>query len=156
MKQKPNRLFSRAAMVLLMMLLTATTAWAEEVMVPYAVTYNTTKEITTLTHNGGNYESVTWDYISGTNSTPWNAGATHGVDDEYDITFKPNKYLTLVGSEIRTSAETKFTVTVSGTNAYFIKSASIGGVTANAGLNAKSLDVTVPDNTYIRGFGSFV
>lgn len=42
MKQKPNRLFSRAAMVLLMMLLTATTAWAEEVMVPYAVTYNTT------------------------------------------------------------------------------------------------------------------
>ena len=136
-------------MVLLMMLLTATTAWAEEVMVPYAVTYNTTTKKTTLTHNGGNYESVTWDYMSGINSTPWNAGATHGVDDEYDITFKPNKYLTLVGSDIKTSAETKFTVTV-GDNAYYIKSASIGGVTANAGLNAKSLDVTVPSGSTIN------
>ena len=134
-------------MVLLMMLLTATTAWAEEVMVPYAVTSTTKK--TTLTHNGGNYESVTWDYISGTNSTPWNGGATYGVDDEYDITFKPNKYLTLVGSDIKTSAETKFTVTV-GDNAYYIKSASIGGVTANAGLNAKSLDVTVPSGSTIN------
>ena len=137
-------------MVLLLMLLTATTAWAVEVMVPYAVTYNETTKKTTLTHNGGNYESVTWDYMSGTNSTPWNGGVTHGVDDEYGITFKPNKYLTLVGSDIKTSAETKFTVTVSGTNAYFIKSASIGGVTANAGLNAKSFDVTVPSGSTIN------
>ena len=118
MKQKPNRLFSRAAMVLLMMLLTATTAWATEVTAVYALTYSTLTQKTTLTHNGGNYESVTWDYMSGTNSTPWNGGSTHGVDDEYDITFEPNKYLTLVGSEIRTSAETKFTVTV-GDNAYY-------------------------------------
>jgi hypothetical protein len=73
-------------MVLLMMLLTATTAWAEEVQALYAVTFNTTTKKTTLTHNGGNRESVTWDYMSGTNPTPWNAGATHGVDDEYDIT----------------------------------------------------------------------
>ena len=149
MKQKPNRLFSRAAMVLLMMLLTATTAWAEEVMAVYAVTCNTTTKKNTLTHNGGNRESVTWDYMSGTNSTPWNGGATHGVDDEYGITFMPNKYLTLVGSDIKTSAETKFTVTV-GDNAYYIKSASIGGVTANAGLNAKSLDVTVPSGSTIN------
>ncbi len=151
MKQKPNRLFSRAAMVLLMMLLTATTAWAEEVMVPYAVTYNTTTKKTTLTHNGGNHESVTWDYMSGTNSTPWNGGATHGVDDEYGITFMPNKYLTLVGSDIKTSAETKFTVTV-GDNAYYIKSVGIDNVTATADLHAKTIEVTVPDNTYIRGF----
>ncbi len=87
--------------------------------------------------------------MSGTNSTPWNGGDTHGVDDEYGITFKPNKYLTLVGSDIKTSAETKFTVTV-GDNAYYIKSASIGGVTANAGLNAKSLDVTVPSGSTIN------
>ena len=136
-------------MMLLMMLLTTATTWAEEVMVPYAVTYNTTTKKTTLTHNGGNHESVTWNYMSGTNSTPWNGGATHGVDDEYGITFMPNKYLTLVGSDIKTSAETKFTVTV-GDNAYYIKSASIGGVTANAGLNAKSLDVTVPSGSTIN------
>ena len=138
-------------MMLLMMLLTATTAWAEEVMVPYAVTYNTTTKKTTLTHNGGNHESVTWNYMSGTNSTPWNGGATHGVDDEYGITFMPNKYLTLVGSDIKTSAETKFTVTV-GDNAYYIKSVGIDNVTATADLHAKTIEVTVPDNTYIRGF----
>jgi hypothetical protein len=136
MKQKPNRLFSRAAMVLLMMLLTATTAWAEEVMVPYAVTYNTTKKQTTLTHNDGNRESVTWDYMSGINSTPWNGGATYGVGDGYGITFKPDKYLTLVGSDIKTSAETKFTVTV-GENAYYIKSVGIDNVTATADLHLR-------------------
>ena len=136
-------------MMLLMMLLTTATAWAEEVTALYAVTFNTTTKKTTLTHNGGNYESVTWDYISGANGTPWNAGATHGVDDEYDITFKPNKYLTLVNYDITTSGETKFTVTV-GDNAYYIKSASIGGVTVTAGLNAKTVDVTVPTNTDIK------
>ena len=141
----------RAAMMLLMMMLTTATAWAEEVTAVYIVTFNTTTHKTTLTHNGGNYESVTWDYISGINSTPWNAGATHGVDDEYDITFKPNKYLTLVGSDIRTSAETKFTVTV-GAAGYYIKSASIGGANATAGQNAKTVDVTVPDGKTILAF----
>ena len=136
-------------MVLLMMMLTTATAWAEEVMALYAVTFNTKTQKTTLTHNGGNYESVTWDDISGTNSTPWNAGATHGVDDEYDITFKPNKYLTLAGTIIRTSGQTKFTVTV-GAAGYYIKSASIGGVTETAGQNAKSLDVTVPSGSTIN------
>lgn len=143
--------WQRLSMMVLVLLLTATTAGAEEIMAVYALTYSTSTQKTTLTHNGGNYESVTWDYISGTNSTPWNAGATHGVDDEYDITFKPNKYLTLVNYDIQTSAETKFTVTV-GDNAYYIKTASIGGVTATAGLNAKTIDVTVPSNTTILAF----
>ena len=69
-----------------MMLLTTATAWAEDVRMAYTVTFNTSTQKTTLTRSGGNYESVTWDYISGTNGTQWNAGATHGVDDEYDIT----------------------------------------------------------------------
>ena len=51
--------------------------------------------------------------------------------------------------DITTSGETKFTVTV-GDNAYYIKSASIGGVTVTAGLNAKTVDVTVPTNTDIK------
>ena len=135
-------------MMLLMMMLTATTAWAEEVQALYALTFNTSTQKTTLMRNNGNNERVTWDYISGTNSTPWNAGYSYGVDDEYDIMFKPNKYLTLVGYEIKTSGETKFTVTV-GSNAYFIQSATIGGVTANADLNAKTIDVTVPSGTTI-------
>ena len=50
---------------------------------------------------------------------------------------------------IRRAGQTKFTVTV-GAAGYYIKFASIGGVTETAGQNAKSLDVTVPSGSTIN------
>ena len=41
MRQKTNRLYSRAALMLLVMLLTATTAWATTKTVTYTISYNT-------------------------------------------------------------------------------------------------------------------
>ena len=142
--------WQRLSMMLLVMMLMTATAWAEEVTPQYMVSCNTMMKETTLTRSNGSGQKATWAFTSGMNENPWNAGATHGVDDEYDITFKPNGRLSAVNNGmLMTSAETKFTVEV-GTNAYYIKSVSIGGVTANAGLNAKTLDVTVPSTKTIN------
>lgn len=147
-KMKHKTKMMRAAMTLLLMMLTTATAWADVTAV-YAVTCNTTTNKTTLIRNGGSGESVTWNFVvSGLDKYPWAKNASHGVDDEYDITFKPDKNLVNAGN-IKTSGQTKFTVTV-GAAGYYIKSVGIGGVTANAGQNAKTVDVTVPSGSTIN------
>ena len=91
--QTINRLFStRAAMMLLMMLLTTASAWAEEVTLVYNVTCQTTMtpHTTTLARSGDSSKKITWNFSNG---YPWAANASHGVDDEYDITFTPDKAL---------------------------------------------------------------
>ena len=140
----------RLFLTLLMMLLTTASALAEEVMAVYVLYCNTTTKKTTL-YNNSSKESVTWDFTLGQNENPWNAGATHGVDDEYDITFKASNRLTNDGSEIWTYVDTKFTINVTAPG-YYIKSATIGDATATAGLHATTIDVTVPSNTRIPYF----
>ena len=144
---------SRAAMMLLMMLLTTASAWAGDVQVTYTVSYaqkvgTTSTNTTTLARSDGSGTKDTWDF--GTGWSPWAANASHGVNDGYGITFTPNKDLAKSNNGvISTSSETTFTVTV-GASAYYIKSVMIGGEAANAGLNAKSLDVTVPSGKTIN------
>ena len=135
----------RLSLTLLLMLLTTASAWAEDVKVMYTVSYapivGTPPFTTTLARSDGSGTKDTWDF--GTGWSPWIAGESHGVNDEYDIKFKPNKDLAKSNNGmISTSDETKFTVTVSA-SAYYIKSVMIGGAAASAGLNAKSLDITV-------------
>ena len=135
----------RLSLTLLLMLLTTASAWAEDVKVMYTVSYapkvGTSAFTTTLARSDGSGTKDTWDV--GTGWSPWKADESHGVNDEYDIKFKPNKDLAKSNNGmISTSDETKFTVTVSA-SAYYIKSVMIGGAAASAGLNAKSLDITV-------------
>ncbi len=84
-------MISRAVMMLLMMLLTATTAGAN-VTVTYELKgqvggYNAYSEICRQ-DNTSLY--CRFSQVEGTNTPYWNANDTHGVDDEYDITFTPD------------------------------------------------------------------
>ena len=84
-------MYSRAAIALLMMLLTATTAWAN-VTVTYELKgkvggYNAYNEIRRQ-DNTSLY--CRFSQVSGTDTPYWNANDTQGVDDEYDITFTPD------------------------------------------------------------------
>ena len=143
----------RLSLTLLLMLLTTASAWAGEVQVMYTVSYaqkvgTTSTFTTTLARLDGSGTKDTWDF--GTGWSPWKADESHGVNDEYDIKFKPNKDLAKSNNgAISTSGETKFTVTVSA-SAYYIKSVMIGGEAASAGLNAKSLDITVSSGRSIN------
>ena len=124
----------RFFITLLTMLLTTATAWATD----YTVTYNISYTSGTVGANRHGHitradnPSLTTEWNHGTYGVLWPANEVHGVDDEYDITFKPNYELdskevndvkSFATESVKNSSSegTTFTVTV-GATGYYIKS----------------------------------
>ena len=122
--------FHRATLTLLVMLLTATTAWAQDFTVTYNIgfTGSLTSRQAFITRADKSSLTTTWDHSI---NVLWPANESHGVDDEFDITIKPNQELDAYSSNgnklFKTEATTSFTITTDFT-VYF----SGGSITANS------------------------
>ena len=144
----------RAVVVLFALMLTGSTAWAADI----TVTYNFSWTGSETSANGyirradNPSSQTTWHVGIG---TLWPADKAKGVDDEYDITFKPSVKLnayTYDNSQtkvFRTTKSTSFVVSTASSNQYLIKcvvfkdgSNNVVGSSSNVNAN-KTVTVTV-------------
>ena len=145
--------FCWAAMMLLMMMLTATTAGAN-VTVTYELKgkvggYNAYSEIC---RQDNTKLYCRFSQVEGTNTPYWNANDTHGVDDEYDITFTPDERLRGWSNNNNYGFQTDkqaVNMTVTSNSSYYIVSVTLkkydGTVLGSAtNDNDKSCTVNMP------------
>ena len=155
-------LFSRVAATLVLMLLTTATAWADDISVTYTFSYTSgalgANRHGHITRQDNTKLTTEWNH--GTYGVLWPKNETHGVDDEYDITFTPNYELD--SKEVNnvksfatekaknSSAEgTTFTVAV-GASGYYIKrvtfkngNTNVATASNTAVANSSTLNVLV-------------
>lgn len=165
---KKNILFlAKAAVVLLVMLLTAVTAWADDISVTYTFSYTSG----TLGANRRGHitrqdkTSLTTEWNHGTYGVLWPAYEAHGVDDEYDITFTPNHELdskevnnvkSFATETVANSSKEGTTFTVAaGASGYYIKRVTFKNGNTNVATasnitvaNSSTLDVLVPPERF--------
>ena len=111
--------------MLLMMLLTTTTAWAGE----YTVTYRAN-----ISHTGNSYSAILERNDDNskkativTSGSGWSGGTGVRVDDEYDVTFTPSNNLSIAtnpGTHTATGfimSSGDFTASVASNSSYYIK-----------------------------------
>ena len=111
--------------MLLMMLLTTTTAWTGE----YTVTYRAN-----ISHTGNSYSAILERNDDNskkativTSGSGWSGGTGVRVDDEYDVTFTPSNNLSIAtnpGTHTATGfimSSGDFTASVASNSSYYIK-----------------------------------
>ena len=108
----------RAAMMLLMTMLTTATAWAGD----YTVTYSVVFGSNSITLKNGNNSA----FIANSGNV-WQGGTGVCVNDDYDITFTPSSNLNKTTDQITSatvfsmSSGNSFTARVASNNSYYIK-----------------------------------
>ena len=163
----------RAAMMLLMMLLTAT-AWAGEYTVTYQakITSSPTSGLyyISLVRSGNSSQSVT--IAEKSSAWPGNTGVC--VNDEYDVTFKPSQNLpvatnpgTTTAIGFNMSSGTTITASVASNSSYYVKQVRLldngtqkatsaamapnsrsATVTASGNIQFNFIEVTITDDFY--------
>lgn len=149
-------LLARVAAVLLLALLTAQTAGAN-ITVTYelrgnAVGYDSYNEIR---RQDDTSLKCTFSQVSGTDTPYWPANETHGVDDEYDITFTPDKRIRGyhdVNSHAFQLDKQAVNMTVASNSSYIIVSVTLKNLVGNVqgsvnNAYAKSCVVSMPAST---------
>ena len=148
----------RAFFVLLALLLTASTVWAEDITVTYDFSWTGSEtNANGYIRRGDNQSlSTTWHVGIG---TLWPANTSHGVNDEYDITFKPSVKLNAATTDgkqrFKTTNNTSFTVTADAANQYLIKSVVFKNVSGNVvgsvyNVNGQTATVSVGSGIFIE------
>ena len=138
-------------MMLAIMLLTAASAWAQDFTVTYNIGFTGSISSRQAFITRGDNSSLTTTWGHGI-SVLWPENESHGVDDEFDVTIKPDHELDAYSSNgnklFKTEATTTFTFTTAASNHYLIKdvvikdgSNNVVGSSKNA--NAKTTSVSV-------------
>ena len=147
------RWFARTALLLVLMMLTATTAWAFKTE---TATYTVTYSGGTITIKNGSTITASWTATSGVGiEKHWKANESHNLSN--DMTIKPSADVNVLLGFPTTQKQTTFTFTTDGTTAITgvtfknIESEVVASGTASEPVT--SFSVTVPAAT---GFSTFV
>ena len=136
------------ATLMLALIVTCATAWATDVTVTYNVYLTNSYLHAHITRADDSSLDTEWEHGF---ETLWPGNETHGVDDEYDITFTPSYKLkkhTSGDTGFETNSNTTFTVQV-GASGYYIKSvafkygSTVTATSSNVAPNMQCIIVSV-------------
>ena len=150
-------LFKRALFALLEVLLTASTARANDDTVTYNLYWTGSETSATgyVQRDDNSNLNTSWHVGIG---VLWPANATHGVNDEYDISIKPSVKLNAATTgdkkRFKTTNNTSFTVTADAANQYLIKSVVFKNTSGN--VVGSVYNVNGQTATVLVGSGIFI
>ena len=149
MKRNTNRMFSRAAMTLLLMLLTTVTAWAIKTETPVSYTIQRVNAVFSI--KVGNKVTDSWT----TNTEHWAGEDSHRLAN--DMTIKPNATVAWVSTSqfLQTLYSTTFTFTAPSNIA--ITGVTFQGYNGDVSVSSHSepgttYTVTLAEGTYFNSF----